>query len=189
MRAHVPAGSAGQTLTITLTVDDGVGGTSVAHVTIHVNSNDSFENAAHTITAVNGSAILVGGSVAVTNGNVSLNADGTLAFSPTTGFTGAVPAFTYTVTAGGVSETATVSVTVNPAISISNVTSDDDDANENRDAVVGNNIVHVGTINNVVPGINLMIDDSTASGLTSHGQTIAYAWDAASQTLTARISI
>ncbi|MDO6388409.1 tandem-95 repeat protein, partial [Uliginosibacterium sp. 31-12] len=80
-------------------------------VNINVNSNDSFENSGHTITAINGSAIAVGGSVAVTNGSVTLKADGTLDFTPTANYNGAA-SFTYTVTSGGVSETATVNVTV-----------------------------------------------------------------------------
>ncbi|MDO9191754.1 MAG: Ig-like domain-containing protein, partial [Undibacterium sp.] len=79
---------------------------------INVNANDSFENAGHTITAINGTAIAVNGSVAVINGSVTLKADGTLDFTPTANFNGVVPTFTYTVTSGGVTETANVNVTV-----------------------------------------------------------------------------
>jgi len=154
-------------------------------VSINVNSNDSFENAGHTITAINGTAIAVGGAVAVPNGSVTLKADGTLDFTPSAGFSGTVPAFSYTVTSGGVSETASVNVTVNPAIAVSSVTSDDDDVNENRDAIPGNDIVHAGTIGNVIPGVTLSIDASGASGLTSNGQSVTYAWDGASRTLVA----
>jgi len=82
-------------------------------VNIAVNVNDSFENAGHTITAINGSAIAVGGSVAVANGSVTLLADGTLTFTPAANYNGAA-SFSYTVSSGGVSETATVNVTVNP---------------------------------------------------------------------------
>ncbi|MBL7563156.1 tandem-95 repeat protein [Legionella bononiensis] len=81
-------------------------------VTINVNSNDTFENAGHTITAINGTAIAVGGTVAVANGTVLLNANGTLNFTPTANYNGST-SFTYTVTSGGVTETATVNVTVN----------------------------------------------------------------------------
>ncbi|MBL8504626.1 MAG: tandem-95 repeat protein, partial [Rhodocyclaceae bacterium] len=82
---------------------------------IAVFSNDSFENAGRAITAVNGSAITAGGpAVAVANGTVSLNAAGTqLTFSPNANYNGAT-SFTYTVTSGGVTETATASITVNP---------------------------------------------------------------------------
>ena len=79
--------------------------------TIDVNANDSFENAGHTITAVNGSAIAVGSSVAVSNGSVLLNASGQLVFTPPSNFNGST-SFTYTVTSGGVTETATATVTV-----------------------------------------------------------------------------
>ncbi|MDZ7921813.1 tandem-95 repeat protein [Rhodoferax sp.] len=81
-------------------------------VTINVLGNDSFENAGRTITAVNGSAITEGGaSVAVSNGSVAL-VGGQLVFTPATNFNGSVPTFTYTVTSGGVTETANVNVTV-----------------------------------------------------------------------------
>jgi hypothetical protein len=81
-------------------------------VTISVLANDSFENAGRTITAVNGTAITAGGSaVAVANGTVSLNALGQLVFTPTANYNGPA-SFSYTVTSGGVTETATASVTV-----------------------------------------------------------------------------
>ena len=84
-------------------------------VAISVLANDSFENAGRTITAVNGTAITAGGpAVAVANGTVALNAAGTqFTFNPTANYNGST-SFTYTVTSGGVTETATASVTVNP---------------------------------------------------------------------------
>ncbi|WP_332608971.1 tandem-95 repeat protein, partial [Achromobacter sp. ESBL13] len=80
-------------------------------VNIAVNGNDTFENAGHAITAINGSAVVVGTPIAVTNGSVTLKADGTLDFAPAANYNGAT-SFTYTVTSGGVTETATVTVTV-----------------------------------------------------------------------------
>ncbi|WP_238314493.1 Ig-like domain-containing protein, partial [Methylobacterium crusticola] len=81
-------------------------------VTLAVLANDSFENPARTITAVNGSSVSPGGAaVAVPNGTVRLNADGTLTYAPAPDYTGAT-SFTYTVTSGGVTETATVAVAV-----------------------------------------------------------------------------
>jgi len=82
-----------------------------AAVTIDVNANDTFENAGHTITAINGTSIVVNGVVAIANGTVRLNADGTLSFTPTADYNGNA-SFTYTVASGGVTETATVNVTV-----------------------------------------------------------------------------
>ncbi|RYF52631.1 MAG: tandem-95 repeat protein, partial [Comamonadaceae bacterium] len=63
---------------------------------------DSFENAGRTVTSVTQPA---------TGGTVSFLADGTLTFTPTPNFNG-VATFTYTVTSGGVTETATVTVNV-----------------------------------------------------------------------------
>ncbi|MBZ0144293.1 MAG: retention module-containing protein [Rhodocyclaceae bacterium] len=84
-------------------------------VALTVLTNDSFENAGRAISAVNGTAITAGGpAVVVANGTVTLNAAGTqLTFSPTANYNGAT-SFTYTVTSGGVIETATASITVNP---------------------------------------------------------------------------
>ena len=87
-------------------------------VNINVNGNDSFENAGHTISAINGTAITVGGSVMVDNGSVTLKADGTLDFAPTANYNGLV-VFSYTVVSGGVSETANVTVTVAPRVDLS----------------------------------------------------------------------
>ncbi len=80
-------------------------------VIIDVNANDTFENGGHSITAINGASIVVNGVVPVANGTVRLNADGTLSFTPAADYNGNA-SFTYTVTSGGVTETATVNVTV-----------------------------------------------------------------------------
>ncbi len=109
-------------LNVTVTPVADIGGESVTTMedtllNIRVNDNDSFENAAHTITAINGTAIATGGTVAVANGSVTLKADGTLDFIPAADYnnTPANPTtFSYTVSSGGVDETATVSVVVNP---------------------------------------------------------------------------
>ncbi|HEY6511973.1 MAG TPA: tandem-95 repeat protein [Burkholderiaceae bacterium] len=133
--AYNPTADYNGSATLTLTTSDGVATpvvstvgitvTSVADigadsfttnedtlVNVDVNANDSFENTGHTITAVNGTAIVVGGSVAVTNGSVTLLANGTLNFTPAANYNGAA-SFSYTVTSGGVTETATVNLTVN----------------------------------------------------------------------------
>jgi hypothetical protein len=105
------------TVTITLAAGaDIVADTATADintpVTINVLGNDTFENAGKVITAVNGTAITDGGpAVAVTNGSVAL-VGGQLVFTPATNYNGAVPVFTYTVTSGGITETANVNVTV-----------------------------------------------------------------------------
>ncbi|MFC5609365.1 tandem-95 repeat protein [Variovorax soli] len=78
---------------------------------IYVDANDTFENAGHVVSGINGGSITVGASVPVANGSVTLNADGTLGFTPNAGFTG-LTSFTYTVSSGGVTETAAVVVNV-----------------------------------------------------------------------------
>ncbi|MFJ5369853.1 DUF4347 domain-containing protein, partial [Bosea sp. CER48] len=94
-------------------VNDTVSTAEDSAATFNVLANDSFSNAGRTITAVNGTAIAVNGTVAVAGGTVRLNANGTLAFTPTADYNGNF-SFTYTVTSGGVAETATVAVTVTP---------------------------------------------------------------------------
>ncbi|WP_447932205.1 Ig-like domain-containing protein [Sphingopyxis fribergensis] len=88
--------------------DDSFATTENAAVTFNVLGNDSdIDSPALTVTQINGTAIAAGGSVAVTGGSVRLNADGTLTFTPTTGFSGA-PSFTYTISDGALTSTATV---------------------------------------------------------------------------------
>ncbi len=102
-------------LTVTPVVDiagDSVTTAEDTPITISVLANDSFENAGRTITAVDGSAIVAGGPpVAVANGTVDLNLSGQLTYTPTANYNGAT-SFTYTVSSAGVTETATVNVTV-----------------------------------------------------------------------------
>ena len=90
-------------------------------VTINVLSNDTFEGSSPAIVAVNGQAIGAGGAaVAVANGSVALNALGQLVFTPAANYNG--PAnFSYTVSSGGVSETANVAVNVTPVADVANV--------------------------------------------------------------------
>ncbi|MFJ5287801.1 tandem-95 repeat protein, partial [Pseudomonas sp. NPDC088429] len=82
-------------------------------IIIAINSNDTFENGDHVVSAINGTSVSVGIPLAVSNGSVTLNADGTLSFTPATNFNGAT-IFNYTVNSGGVIETATVRINVTP---------------------------------------------------------------------------
>ncbi|MES2531475.1 MAG: tandem-95 repeat protein, partial [Pseudomonadota bacterium] len=88
-----------------------------ATVVIDVLANDSDpEGGSLTIRAIEGVPIAVGGSVAVTGGTVTLNADGTLSFVPQPGFSG-TPSFSYTaVDRDGAAATGTVSLSVSPAV-------------------------------------------------------------------------
>ncbi|WP_322579932.1 tandem-95 repeat protein, partial [Rhodoferax sp.] len=83
-------------------------------VTIIMLGSDSFENAGAppiTLPSTARPSREGGASVAVSNGSVAL-VGGQLVFTPATNFNGSVPTFTYTVTSGGVTETANVNVTV-----------------------------------------------------------------------------
>ena len=66
-------------------------------------SADNFENPGRAVTAVTQGA----------HGTVSFAADGTLTYTPDANYNGP-DSFTYTVTSGGVTETATVTVNVTP---------------------------------------------------------------------------
>ncbi|MCZ4245119.1 gliding motility-associated C-terminal domain-containing protein [Pedobacter punctiformis] len=63
---------------------------------------DSFENVTRPVTSITQPA---------SGGSVTFSANGNMTFTPTTGFTGTT-SFTYTVTSGGVTETATVTLNV-----------------------------------------------------------------------------
>jgi len=69
-------------------------------VTIPVLANDSFEGTP-----------VVTGTTPPSNGTLTINADNTITYTPNPGFFGA-DSYTYMVTSGGVTETATVTVTV-----------------------------------------------------------------------------
>ena len=125
-------------ITVTPVVDIMEDATNTAEdnaVTINVLGNDSFENAGRTITAVNGSAITDGGAaIAVTNGSVTL-VSGQLVFTPAANFNGTVPTFTYTITSGGVTETANVNVTVTAVNDAAVITGDSTSALTETNAV------------------------------------------------------
>jgi VCBS repeat-containing protein len=65
------------------------------------------------VTEIDGTAIAVGGSVAVTNGSVTLLADGTLDFTPASNYVGPVN-FAYTVSDGSLSDIGNVAIDVTP---------------------------------------------------------------------------
>ncbi len=93
--------------------DDTVSTSEDTLAVIAVLGNDTFENAGRTVSAVDGLAITAGGAaVAVANGTVTLDAFGNLTFTPAANYNG-ITTFSYTVTSGGVTETATVTVVVN----------------------------------------------------------------------------
>ncbi|MFB0710813.1 Ig-like domain-containing protein [Buttiauxella noackiae] len=72
--------------------------------TLNVLANDSFENSGRTVTSVSDAR----------NGTVTIGANGNVTYTPSPEFVGS-DSYTYTVTSGGITETATVYITVTNA--------------------------------------------------------------------------
>jgi|GEM_PF-6667576 len=119
-------------------------------VIIPVLVNDSFENPVHTITAIAGTPVIAGDTVTVPNGKAKLEADGTITFMPDADVSGS-SVFSYTVTSGGVNETANATVTITavpdaPRVDLDTTTTGTDYATSYRltqSAVVIGNLVSV----------------------------------------------
>lgn len=105
----------------TNTVDDIMTGTEDTQTNIDVLANDSNADGFNVVvTHVNGQAISLGGTVAITNGSVTLNADGTLTFTPMKDFNG-LATFEYTITDTSTApdaDTGTVTIHVAPVADI-----------------------------------------------------------------------
>lgn len=101
-------------------------------VAIDVLKNDNFSDATRHIVALNGTPVTAGAGAKVPVidsgtqvGTVSLNGDGTVTFEPVVGYTntlGTEARFTYTVSAGGSTESASVYVKVDPALPLTELT-------------------------------------------------------------------
>ncbi|MCG6874151.1 MAG: DUF4347 domain-containing protein, partial [Betaproteobacteria bacterium] len=85
------------------TVNDVVSTNEDNAVIVDVLANDNFEDVARTLTGVSAPA----------NGGVAFNATGSVTYTPNADWNG-TEILTYTVTAGGVTETGTLTITVNP---------------------------------------------------------------------------
>jgi hypothetical protein len=72
----------------TVAADDSVTTAEDNPVTIAVTANDSDPDGLPGVFAINGASIAPGGTIAVANGSVTLNIDGTLTFTPTANFNG-----------------------------------------------------------------------------------------------------
>ncbi len=115
----------------TYTVDDGQGETDTATVTVQVDfvndapvASDDTQSTNEDVpltfdprgndTDLDGDTLQITATSAPANGSVTINVDGTLTYTPNADFNGS-DSFTYTIEDGrGGSDTATVSVTVNP---------------------------------------------------------------------------
>src|SRR6185369_17386353 len=116
----VTSGGVTETATVNVTIN-AVADIVADSVTVNANSgantlnllgNDNFESAARFISSVTQGAH---GTVTINdNGTAGNTADDFAVYTPNAGYSGS-DSFTYTVTSGGVTETANVSVTVNAA--------------------------------------------------------------------------
>jgi hypothetical protein len=138
-------------------------------VIINVLANDTDGNGdALTIAKVNGQAIAVGGSVAVTGGTVTLGADGKLTFTPTADFNGST-SFTYTVSDGGLTDTATVNVTVNAVADIVG-----DSATTNEDTSVTTNVLANDSFENSGAAVTAVTQGAHGTVVNNHDGTVTY---------------
>ncbi|WP_027998000.1 cadherin-like domain-containing protein [Sinorhizobium arboris] len=116
-----------------------------------------------TIGAINGQPIASGGSVAVESGTVTLNANGTLTFTPSANFVG-TPSFTYTVNDGaGGTDTAVVLLTVNP-VNDAPVANDDTASTVENTPVSGNVLHNLAGRDTDIDGDTLVVAAVNGSG-------------------------
>ncbi|WP_265947901.1 retention module-containing protein [Dechloromonas sp. A34] len=106
-------------------------------VTIVVLGNDSdVDGEALHVSAIAGQPVTAGDSVAVTNGTATLNADGTITFTPAAGYNGPAD-FSYTITDGTTSDTANVHLVIDdvndPPVALDNVVNGSEDSPVNFD--------------------------------------------------------
>ena len=158
----VTSGGIAETATVSVTVNaaaDIVDDTATTNedtaVNVPVQANDTFEDVTgHQITATTNGAH---GAVTLNdNGTAGNFADDFVTYAPAADFNG-TDSFTYTVTSGGITETATVSVTVNAVADIA-----DDTATTNEDTSVNVPVLANDTFEDPAGSI-------TAVGAASHG--------------------
>ncbi|MBL9156643.1 MAG: tandem-95 repeat protein [Verrucomicrobiales bacterium] len=125
-------------------------------------SGDHFENAGRAVTSVTQG----------TNGTVTFLANGTLTYTPNANYHGS-DTFTYTVTSGGVTETATVTVTVHPVNDApTNIVPTAQSTNEDTNRVItGVSVADVdgGTLTTT---LSIPVGAGTLSVVTGGGATI-----------------
>ncbi len=93
------------------------------------------------ISEIDGTAVVAGDTVAVTNGSAMLNANGTITFTPNTDYTGAI-SFTYTVTDGAGTDIGIITGTVTPIndapVGVADVATTAEDTTVSNINVLGN---------------------------------------------------
>ena len=129
-------------------------------IPIDVLSNDSYEGEGKIVTHINGTAIAVGGTVAVTNGTVTLTTDGKLNFTPVPNYFGTVN-FNYTSKSPtGVAETTTV--TVNVVAQNDSFTDVSETVSINEDTPINGNVLEgTSSVDGPVSVVSFMVGGTT----------------------------
>jgi predicted extracellular nuclease len=126
-------------------VDDAVTTAEDTPVIVNVLANDSDpDQNALAVSAINGQAFVQNHQVALSNGTVTLNTDGTLTFAPDADFNGPV-AFDYTVTDGTLSDSGTVNVEIGQTFNGRN-------GNDNLTGTAGDDTMNGGNGNDRLDG-------------------------------------
>ncbi len=112
--------------------------------TVNVLTNDNFEGSALVTSVTQG-----------TNGSVSIGAGGDVTYTPDPDYNG-TDSFTYTVTAGGVTETATVDVTVTAVTDVvdDNPAAGNEDTAQNIDVLANDSFAGATSVSSVTQGTN-----------------------------------
>ena len=150
---YTPDSNFNGTDTFTYTIEDGNGGTDTATVTVTVDpvndgpdavddSDATPEDTPVTIPVLDNDTDVDGDTLTVTdasdpaNGSATVNADGTITYTPNTDFNG-TDTFTYTISDGnGGTDTATVTVTVDPVNDGPDAVNDSDTTNEDTPVTI-----------------------------------------------------
>ncbi len=135
--SYQPAADFFGTETFTYTINDGtIGNNATATVTVNVSAQadvvaDSATTSEDTPVTINvlandgfSGTPLVTAVTQGTNGTVVINADGTVTYTPIAGFTGQ-DSFSYTATSGAISETSTVTISIEATIQQSSINFND----------------------------------------------------------------
>ncbi|MFJ5282784.1 tandem-95 repeat protein, partial [Pseudomonas sp. NPDC088429] len=141
-------------------------------IIVDVLANDTFENAGRVISAIDGQAIAVNGSVTVTNGTVTLINDAgqqKLSFMPAADYSGTAT-FSYSVSSGGVAETANVTITITAVGDAPRIDLDSSTAGSNYTANYDQGGVYLGNLITVSDPEN---NNLTSMTVTLTGATVA----------------
>ena len=148
---------------------------------------------------INGTTYNAGDTASLTEGQLTLNSDGSWTFQPAANYNGPVPAVSYTVSDGeGGTATATLNITVTP-VNDGPVVLSDDDVAVSEEGLSGGITDNTGdptdTTNSATATGTLVFSDPDSSTftlsltgptsqVTSGGEVLNWSWDAASRTLT-----